>query len=67
MGAIGVFVLIVTATVFAFCVKKKIPPGDDYNGVDGKGVICADVQEFAAEQAPQEIMTEREDLAELSV
>lgn len=67
LGSIGVFVLIVTATVIAFCVKKKIAPGDDYNGDDGNGVICVKVQESAAEQAPQEIMTECEDLAELSV
>lgn len=63
LGCFGVFLLILTATLCAFCVKrKKSPPDDD----DGKGIICVGVKELAAEQALQEIMTERKDLAELS-
>ena len=61
---IGSFGLIVSATIFVFCLRrKKNLLGDDD---DGKGVICVDVQEFPAEQAPLEIMTERKDLPELS-
>lgn len=63
-GCIGVFLLILTATVCTFCVKRAKSPRD--HDENGTAIISVDVQEVAAEQAPQEIMTERKDRAELS-
>lgn len=61
----GVFLLILTASVCTFLRKRKIPSRNDDDD-DGKINICVGVRELAADQAPQEIMTEWKDRAELS-
>lgn len=64
LGCIGVFLLILTATVCSFCIKRENFRGDHDD--NGKAVMGVDVHELAVEQAPQEMMTERNDRAEMS-